>query len=96
MRVPLSPRLLACCRYIAPGDRVADVGTDHGYLSIYLLREGLASRVYATDLREKPLQKARENSRRFGVAEIWMYGIAFCDKRCRVVAKRGEAADDLY
>ena len=29
--------------------------------------------------------------RRFGVAEIWMYGIAFCDKRCRVVAKRGEA-----
>ena len=34
--------------------------------------------------------------RRFGVAEIWMYGIAFCDKRCRVVAKRGEAADDLY
>ena len=34
--------------------------------------------------------------RRFGVAEIWMYGIAFCDKRCRVVAKRGEAADNLY
>ena len=34
--------------------------------------------------------------RRFGVAEIWMYGIAFCYKRCRVVAKRGEAADDLY
>ena len=34
--------------------------------------------------------------RRFGVAEIWMYGIAFCDKRCRVVAKRGEPADDLY
>ncbi len=29
--------------------------------------------------------------RRFGVEEIWMYGIAFCDKRCRVVAKRGEA-----
>ena len=29
--------------------------------------------------------------RRFGVADIWMYGIAFCDKRCRVVAKRGEA-----
>ena len=34
--------------------------------------------------------------RRFGMAEIWMYGIAFCDKRCRVVAKRGEAAEDLY
>ncbi len=34
--------------------------------------------------------------RRFGVAEIWMYGIAFCDKRCRAATKRGEAVDDLY
>lgn len=84
MRVPLSPRLLACCRYIAPGDRVADVGTDHGYLSIYLLQKGLASRVYATDLREKPLQKARENSRRFGVAEKMTF---FCTPGLRGVPR---------
>ena len=69
MKVPVSPRLLACCDYVSSGDRVADVGTDHGYLGIYLLQKGVASRVYATDLREKPLQKAKENSLRFGVAE---------------------------
>ena len=34
--------------------------------------------------------------RRYGVEEIWTYGIAFCDKRCRVMGRRGEALDDLY
>ena len=28
--------------------------------------------------------------RRYGVEEIWTYGIAFCEKRCKVVAKRVE------
>lgn len=84
MRVPVSPRLLACCQFVSPGDRVADVGTDHGYLSIYLLQKGLASRIYATDLREKPLQKARENSRRFGVAEKMTF---FCTPGLRGVPR---------
>ena len=34
MKLPISARLLACCDYIAPGDRVADNGCDHGYLGI--------------------------------------------------------------
>ena len=84
MKVPISPRLLACCDYVAPGDRVADVGTDHGYLGIYLLQKGLASWVYASDLREKPLQKAMENSRRFGVAEKMAF---FCTPGLRGVPR---------
>ena len=84
MKVPVSPRLLACCAYINAGDRVADVGTDHGYLGIYLLQRGLASWVYATDLREKPLQKARENSRRFGVGERMTF---FCTPGLRGVSR---------
>ena len=40
MKLPLSPRLHACCSFITPGDRVADVGTDHGYLGIWLLQKG--------------------------------------------------------
>ena len=51
MKAPISTRLLACCDYIAPGDRVADVGCDHGYLGIHLLLTGLASRVIAADIR---------------------------------------------
>lgn len=54
---------------VTPGARVADIGTDHGYLPIYLLQNGIASSVYASDLREKPLQKARDNAKAYGVGE---------------------------
>lgn len=69
MQIPISKRLLCCASLIEPGARVADIGTDHGYLSIYLLKTGLAQRVVAADLREKPLENARANAQRFGVAE---------------------------
>ena len=69
MKIPLSPRLRACCSFVAPGDRVADVGCDHGYLAIYLLTQGLAQRVYASDVAEGPLQSAMKNAVRFGVRE---------------------------
>ena len=40
MKLSLSDRLLACAGFVHPGDRVADVGCDHGYLGIYLLATG--------------------------------------------------------
>lgn len=51
------------------GSRVADIGTDHGYLPIYLLQQGISPFVTAADLREQPLAVARENAARFGVQE---------------------------
>ena len=39
MKLPISNRLRVCCGFVAPGDRVADIGCDHGYLSIYLLKK---------------------------------------------------------
>lgn len=69
MKVPISNRLLLCAKFVPRGSRAADIGTDHGYLSIYLLREGICPFVTAADLREQPLQKARENAARFGVSE---------------------------
>ena len=67
--VPLSPRLLACAAFVRPGERVADVGCDHGYLSLHLLQRGVARHVYASDVREGPLSSARRNAARFGVSE---------------------------
>ena len=67
MKIPLSPRLRACCNFITPGHRVADVGTDHGYLGIWLLKQGICPSVIASDIGEGPLSAARANAQRFGV-----------------------------
>ncbi len=69
MKLPLSNRLLACCDYIELGDRVADIGCDHGYLGIHLLRSGIANRVIASDIKEAPLQSAIRNAEKFGVRD---------------------------
>ena len=67
MKIPLSNRLLACCQFVNRGDRVADVGCDHGYLSIHLLTQGIAKSCIASDVAEGPLQSAMRNARKFGV-----------------------------
>ena len=67
MKIPLSDRLMACCGFVSPGDRVADIGCDHGYLGIYLLTKGIASSVIAADVNEGPLKSAMVNARKFGV-----------------------------
>ncbi len=69
MNLPLSPRLLVCCGFVYPGARVADVGCDHGYLGIYLLLNGIASSVIASDVNEEPLKSAVRNAEKYGVRE---------------------------
>ena len=67
MKLPISKRLLCCALMVTPGSRVADIGTDHGYLGIYLLQSGAARHVIACDLRKDPLENARRNAKLFGV-----------------------------
>ena len=69
MKLPLSDRLLLCAGFVAKGDRVADIGCDHGYLGIYLLTNGIASSVIAADINEGPLQSAMRNAHKFGVKQ---------------------------
>lgn len=57
----LSKRLQAVVALVTPGRRVADVGCDHAYVSIYLIEHGLARECMALDVREGPLQRAKEN-----------------------------------
>lgn len=69
MKLPLSKRLLACSKFISPGDRVADIGCDHGYLGIYLLTNNIASSVIASDVKEMPLNSALQNAEKYGVKD---------------------------
>ena len=69
MKIPLSKRLEAACKFVKPGDRVADIGCDHGYLGIYLLKNNIASHVYACDIGEGPLNAAVFNAEKFGVRD---------------------------
>jgi len=69
MKLPISDRLLACAAFVAPGDRVADIGCDHGYLSIHLLTNGIAQSCIAADINQQPLLSAVRNAEKCGVRD---------------------------
>ncbi len=48
-------------------DRVADVGCDHGYISIYLVQSGIVGAAIAMDVRKGPLSGALSNVKGFGL-----------------------------
>ena len=55
----LNTRLLACAGYITNGAHVCDVGCDHAQLAVYLLENGIAGTVIASDIGVGPLQAAQ-------------------------------------
>ncbi len=59
----LGPRLKAVADMIPAGSVVADIGTDHGYLPVYLVEQGVSVGVVATDVNQGPLNKAIEQIR---------------------------------
>jgi len=48
---------------------VADIGCDHGYLGIHLLKTGVAQSIIAADINEQPLHSATVNATKFGVRD---------------------------
>lgn len=57
----LSERLLHIAAQVAHGEVLADVGCDHGYLPIALVKDGVMQRAIAMDVNEGPLQRAAEH-----------------------------------
>lgn len=51
------------------GRRVADVGTDHAYLPIWLVGGGISSSAVASDLRKGPLERADKNIAEYGLSD---------------------------
>ena len=65
--VAISARLRMLAGMVTPGNRVADVGCDHGFLSVYLIQAGISPRVVATDVRKGPLEAAKEHIAQWGL-----------------------------
>ena len=63
----LSDRLSMVASLVRGHDVLADIGTDHAYLPVYLVREGRIRGALAMDVNRGPLLRARENTERFGL-----------------------------
>lgn len=65
MEVKLSKRLSTIAGLVPKADTLADIGCDHGLLSIYLVKNEIISRALATDVGMGPLKHAKDNIRDF-------------------------------
>ena len=65
--IELSPRLRKIAELVPPGYSVADVGTDHGYLAVWLFQKGISDRIVASDIGRGPLSRAMETVDRAGI-----------------------------
>lgn len=71
----LSDRLQMIADNIKPGETMADIGTDHGFLPLYLIEQGISPRVIMTDISEPSLRKGIDGAEILGknVPEIDIY-----------------------
>lgn len=57
----LSNRLKIIASHVDNCNSVADIGTDHGYIPIYLLKQQVCEKAIASDINKGPLEKAKLN-----------------------------------
>ena len=65
----LSKRLQAVADMVDKGSKIADVGTDHGFVPIYLVGSGKVNQAIAMDVRKGPLDRARQNVAEYGLED---------------------------
>ena len=65
----LSLRLSAIADMVTEGNRLVDVGCDHGYLPVYLIQQKKIPSAIAMDVRKGPLSRAQEHISQYGLEE---------------------------
>lgn len=61
----------------APFACLADIGSDHAYLAVYAMKEGLATLAVASDINEGPLQRGQETATRYRVSPAFVLSDGF-------------------
>ncbi|MBP3320348.1 MAG: SAM-dependent methyltransferase [Clostridia bacterium] len=70
MNFNISKRLLKCAEKITKNSRIADIGTDHAYVPIYLGLNKRITHAIASDINPGPLENARQNIRKYNLENI--------------------------
>lgn len=70
----LTPRLSLVSSFVRGGSKVADIGTDHAYLPVWLVNSGVSPSAAASDINEGPLKRARLTASEFNASGK----ISFC------------------
>lgn len=65
----LDTRLQGIAQLIRPGSRVADIGTDHAHLPVWLVEQGICPSAIASDLRAGPAAAAKKNITAAGLTD---------------------------
>ncbi|MGN1315931.1 MAG: class I SAM-dependent methyltransferase [Acutalibacteraceae bacterium] len=69
MTVKLTPRLSAAASLVKGGGIVADIGTDHGYLPVFLIQQNKISGAIGADIKKGPLENAAKTVSRYGLSD---------------------------
>lgn len=72
----LSPRLQMVADFVPPCACAADIGTDHGYLPIWLLQNGVIRSAIAADIHAGPLANARQSAAAYDLEERFRFVLA--------------------
>ena len=67
--ITLGNRLLSVAELVRGGAVFADVGTDHAYLPLFLLKNGKIERAICSDINVGPLENARANAEEYGLTD---------------------------
>lgn len=82
--VRLSLRLRTVADFVRPGSRIADVGTDHGYVPVYLAQTGRIVSAIAMDVGKGPLERAGKHIREYEE------GAGKQEEGCQVTTRLGD------
>lgn len=66
----LTPRLLTIANFVSKDSVVADIGTDHGYIPVYLIKKQISKKVIAADINKGPLLSAQKTVREHGLEDF--------------------------
>lgn len=65
----LSKRLMNVASFVTEGSNIADIGTDHGFIPIYLVKKNLVKNALAMDVGKGPLERAALHIREEGLED---------------------------